>query len=86
MFPGNREKKGILAYKMINIPIQIRMQPVINKGVSIFIIKYIVEDEVVNGNVPRHPIFHRSEYREKNIEICCNLNVFVTWRLFFFIR
>jgi hypothetical protein len=31
------------------------MKPVINKGVSIFIIDYIIQDEVVNGNVPHHP-------------------------------
>jgi len=55
MFPGNRDNKGIFTNKIINIPIKIRTQPIINKGVSIFIIKYTIQDEVVNGIVP-----HRS--------------------------
>ena len=52
IFPGSRESKGIFANKIINIPITIILKPVINKGVSIFIIDYIIQDEVVNGNVP----------------------------------
>jgi hypothetical protein len=63
MFPGNRESKGIFANKIINIGIPIRMQLVINKGVSIFIINYIIQDEVVNGNVPN------PTYPPKNILI-----------------
>ena len=54
MFPGNLESKGVFANKTNNIPKLIRMQPVINKGVSIFIIEYTFQDEVVNGNVPHH--------------------------------
>lgn len=54
------------------------MKPVINKGVSIFIIDYIIQDEVVNGNVPnpqhqktislRPPVAIYSNYADS---FCC---------------
>jgi len=43
---------GILDNKTMKIPTPITIQPIKNKGASVFILKYIIQDEVVNGNVP----------------------------------
>ena len=59
MFPGERERKGILERRIKKTPITIIIQPIKNKGVSVFILKYIKQDEVVNGNVPTPYIFNR---------------------------
>jgi len=58
---------GILDNKTMKIPTTITIQPIKNKGASVFILKYIIQDEVVNGNVPLpfHLIFYRRGHREK---------------------
>jgi len=67
MFPGKREREGIFANKIIRIPMIIKKHPSKNKGASIFILKYIFQDEVVNGNVPPHYLqfFNHREHRER---------------------
>jgi len=58
---------GILDNKTIKIPTTITIQPIKNKGASIFILKYIIQDEVVNGNVlnlPTHKKYSHTEHTE----------------------
>jgi hypothetical protein len=52
MLPGKLKKNGILVNKIIKIPVIISNNPSIKKGDSIFIVKYTIQDEVVNGDVP----------------------------------
>ena len=52
MFPGNRESRGVLDDRIKKIPTTIIIQPIKSNGASVFILKYIIQDEVVNGNVP----------------------------------
>ena len=55
--PGKRESRGILDDKIKKIPTTITIQPIKNNDASVFILKYIIQDEVVNGNVPTPYIF-----------------------------
>ncbi len=67
MLPGKREKNGILANNINRIPMLTKVHPSKNKGASIFILKYIIQDEVVNGNVPPYYLqfFNHREHRER---------------------
>lgn len=57
IFPGKRESRGILDDRIKKIPTTITIQPIKNNGASVFIFKYIIQDEVVNGNVPAINLF-----------------------------
>jgi hypothetical protein len=76
IFPGKLERNGIRANKIIKVPIITRKHPSKKKGDSIFIVKYTIQDEVVNGNVPTLLIppkniltqrLQSTQKREKNI-------------------
>jgi hypothetical protein len=64
MFPGNRESIGILDDRIKKIPPSIIVQPIKSNGASVFILKYIIQDEVVNGNVPTLSTQNKHFYTE----------------------